>query len=191
MLSLKITNARIKELSNEHGCEFKIIPGFYPSLASENGDVCIVRESSVYFYKQHIRENGYLQVGIFTDSKIRKTVKVHRLVGLAFGIIKPHEMINHIDGDKTNNRLSNLEKTTWSENMKHAIRTGLLINPTCENHRSTRLVRDDIRKIKLMAEYGLTTVQISEVYNMSSNSVSDILKGKTWSRLDALTGDGE
>ena len=57
-----------------------------------------------------------------------KCYLIHRLVGTAF-IPNPlcKETINHIDGNKANNYVSNLEWATQSENNKHAFKTGLHI----------------------------------------------------------------
>jgi hypothetical protein len=74
--------------------------------------------------------NGYMIVGCFADGK-RTNVLVHRAVAEAFiGACPDTQQVNHIDGDKTNNRLENLEYVTVSENMTHAIRIGLHVAPT-------------------------------------------------------------
>lgn len=61
-----------------------------------------------------------------TDGK-KKTYRVHRLVMMAFVPIENADImeVNHIDGDKTNNALSNLEWCTTSENQRHAFKKGL------------------------------------------------------------------
>lgn len=66
-------------------------------------------------------KNGYLRVGLNG-----KLYRVHRLVADAY-ISNPdnYEQINHIDGDKTNNRVSNLEWCTCSQNIIHAYKNGL------------------------------------------------------------------
>lgn len=71
------------------------------------------------------RNKDYLSVGFWVDGK-HKVVLVHRLVANAF--IPNHENgmeINHLDGDKTNNSVENLEWVTASENVLHAYATGL------------------------------------------------------------------
>ena len=68
---------------------------------------------------------GYIRVALSKDN-IAKHMDIHRLVAEAF-IPNPENKpeINHIDGDKSNNKVSNLEWCTRKENMNHAKNTGL------------------------------------------------------------------
>lgn len=66
---------------------------------------------------------GYLYVTLRKDNKPRN-FRIHRLVLLGF-CGDSHLECNHIDGDKKNNRLENLEYVTSSENKLHAWKTGL------------------------------------------------------------------
>lgn len=69
--------------------------------------------------KPQIEKNGYLRVLLYPEKKHRS---VHRMVALTFipnANNKPH--INHIDGNKQNNAVSNLEWCTQQENCRHAI----------------------------------------------------------------------
>lgn len=70
-------------------------------------------------------QQGYLVVRLTRNGR-GKTVQIHRLVAKAF-IPNPLNlpMINHIDGNKHNNKKSNLEWTTCSKNNIHALETGL------------------------------------------------------------------
>lgn len=71
-------------------------------------------------------KDGYLYVILSKKSKI-KALKIHRLVGMAFILnIKNKPQINHIDGNKENNNVENLEWCTHEENMKHAWKNNLM-----------------------------------------------------------------
>lgn len=75
-------------------------------------------------------KSGYLQFKLH-NNKFRFNVNAHKLVAITFGLIYWNEhssselQINHIDGNKHNNSVSNLEPCTPSENLLHAYRTGL------------------------------------------------------------------
>lgn len=69
---------------------------------------------------------GYQRVSLWMKGEIF-TMYVHRLVAAAFlGELGEGAVVNHKDGCKTNNHVSNLEITTHSGNRSHAVRTGLL-----------------------------------------------------------------
>lgn len=80
------------------------------------------------FLKAGKHRDGYLQVVLYKDGKM-KTCKVHRLVALTY-IDNPENkpQVNHKDGNKTNNNVSNLEWVTHGENQKHAYDNGLKEN---------------------------------------------------------------
>lgn len=69
----------------------------------------------------------YQIINFMKEDGKKKTYRAHRLVLMAFHPIENmDEMeVNHIDGDKTNNKLENLEWCTSSENQKHAFKIGL------------------------------------------------------------------
>jgi hypothetical protein len=71
-------------------------------------------------------EKGYLRVQLWKNNK-PKNHRLHQLLGITF-IPNPYnyDTINHIDGDKTNNSLSNLEWCSSDHNTKEAIRIGLI-----------------------------------------------------------------
>lgn len=78
--------------------------------------------------KQGIGTTGYYNVGLCINAKAI-TKKVHRLIAIAF-IPNPENKgdVNHIDGNKLNNNVSNLEWNTRKENINHAHRIGLSKN---------------------------------------------------------------
>lgn len=75
--------------------------------------------------KQSINPDGYYVVNI-RNNKVSKTKAVHRLVAASFCQGSADKLeVNHIDGNKKNNRADNLEWTTRSDNVKHAFSIGL------------------------------------------------------------------
>lgn len=79
-----------------------------------------------YILKQRDNGYGYLTVGLHTINTY-KQIKVHRLVAKAFIENKNNDnCVNHIDGNKHNNTVQNLEWCDRNYNMKHAYRIGLL-----------------------------------------------------------------
>ena len=77
-------------------------------------------------------QQGYRHVGLTINGKA-KSCRVHRLVAQAF-IPNPENKpyVNHIDGNRSNNNIENLEWCTPKENTQHAVRTGLM-TPTREH----------------------------------------------------------
>ena len=114
--------------------------------------------------KQKLRDNGYLEVHLSKDSK-RKYFLVHRLVAEAF-LENPDNkpQVNHIDGDKSNNYVSNLEYTTNGENQKHAYSTRL------KNAQGAyEANRKSVRCITTGKEFDSIT-EAALYYNIKSNS---------------------
>ena len=101
-------------------------------------------------YKTHINGNGYEQVCVSLGSrKQKKTFKIHKAVAETF-IPNPDnkEEVNHIDGNKENNNVNNLEWVSGKENMKHAADNKLL-NPNCGvDHPSAKLTKEDVIYIR-------------------------------------------
>lgn len=94
-------------------------------------------------YLSTFNDKGYIRVGLMTKYG-QKNISVHRLVMLAFVYVPNHyELeINHIDGNKTNNHISNLEWTTTSQNIQHAYNIG--IHPKGENFYRSRLSNQEV-----------------------------------------------
>ena len=83
--------------------------------------------------------SNYLYVN-FTVKDVTKQHSVHRLVAKAF-IPNPENkpFINHIDGNKYNNSVDNLEWCTQKENIQHAFKTGLAVARVGENQPMSKL----------------------------------------------------
>lgn len=84
--------------------------------------------------KPQVHNKGYLRVYLSKNGKVSKKY-IHRLVAETF-IPNPNNLpqVNHIDGNKKNNNVNNLEWVTSKENIIHAFKTGLSVIPKGENN---------------------------------------------------------
>ena len=112
----------------------------------------------------------------------KKTFRAHRLVLMAFKPVDNMENleVNHIDGNKKNNRLENLEWCTSSENQIHAFKTGLSKARRGEESNFSKLRLEDVKRVFDLREQGLTQAEIATIIGCSSSNISYILKRKTW-----------
>lgn len=124
-------------------------------------------------------KDGYLYITCKLKGT-RQNYKVHRLVGKLF-ILNPFNKpeINHIDGNKKNNHIDNLEWNTKSENMKHAIKLKLVTNCTQKgiNHNTAKFTFEIVSKMRqdykdkrgsmrlLANNYGCSVGYFSDIVN--------------------------
>ena len=92
-------------------------------IIHENGEVYSSYKKG--FLKPLVDSKGYNYIGLRSCNPIIRNPKIHTLVMLAFSDGQKKEQINHIDGIKTNNNLSNLEYVTNRENRIHALNKNL------------------------------------------------------------------
>jgi hypothetical protein len=132
--------------------------------------------------KYSIHKKGYPQINLKVDGK-RVCRKIHRLVAEAF-IPNPERkpQVNHINGDKFDNRVENLEWVTNGENGKHAYRTGLKIAPVGENHQRSLLTNEQVIYIFQSSK---TRRELAEKFNVSLSTITAIWNKHNWSTTTA------
>ena len=122
---------------------------------------------------------GYLRVTMY-DAKCRaRLVFVHVLVAEAFlGACPDGYEIDHVDGNKSNARLSNLEYVTHSENLLR-MRARMHSN----NQNISKLSVRDVQKIRARLSNGETRRSIAKHFDVTPPNISMIALGKTWAWL--------
>lgn len=134
--------------------------------------------------KKHIPEKvmairshaGYKTVTIRIDSKT-KVCSIHRLVAKTF-LPNPnnYKCVNHIDGNKENNAVNNLEWCNYSHNMKHAYRNGLRVAKG-----RAKLSKSQVLEIReLCTSSGYTITKIADIFGVSKATISKIKNYKSW-----------
>lgn len=137
--------------------EFKEIPNYTGYLINKDGKV--FSKKYHLLMEPSIGKKGYVILSLIMDDGVKKTKYMHHLLLSTFkpedyakvtkhsGINELHGVryvVNHIDGNKQNNDLSNLEVITQSENGLHAIRNNLVSNASkvmIKFHNENGLVR--------------------------------------------------
>ena len=154
---------------------WKDIPGFQGKYSVNNlGEV---RSNIAYggrgkLLGQHIR-NGYYELNMYDCNNNRNSHRVHRLVVEAFiGPIPDGMQVNHINGNKRDNRFENLEIVSQSENALHAYRIGLSSPSDNGLKKHVSVLKDG----KIMASYK-SIREMSREMNLDRRSVQRTLDG--------------
>ena len=135
-----------------------------------------------------INNTGYLQVGLHLDSKYKRH-SVHRLVATAF-IENTDSLkeVNHKDGNRLNNCVTNLEWASRSMNAQHAAD---FLGMRGENVGTSKLTEEQVLSIKYNLEHGLTQTEIARCYNVSPHAIFRIQRGHNWSWLTGYEKKGK
>lgn len=134
--------------------------------------------------RKRVGPQGYYQINLCINGKC-KTYMFHRLMAEAFIDNSTNlPCVNHIDGNKLNNALDNLEWTTYSENSKHALRTGLTHPAKGKNTKNGRFSDSDIKNIRGLSKQGKSQRQIAALYQVSKSTIQQILEGRAYSWVD-------
>lgn len=125
--------------------------------------------------------HGY-ETAVFQNGPRTKPIAMHRLVAIAFlPLVDGKEYVNHIDGNKQNNHISNLEWVTRSENMKHAFAIGLLSH-VGEKHNQSKLSESQVLEIRKMRGEK-TAAEICKTHDVKRSAIYHIWNRRAWKHL--------
>ena len=128
------------------------------------------------------RNLGYVRISV-SKNGIRKNRTVHSLVMAAFvGPRGEGVLINHIDGNKANNNLYNLEYCSHSHNIKEDFRTGRKSLAGEKNNRA-KLKERQVIKIRELRSQGKLLREIAPIYGVQIAVISHICANKYWKHV--------
>lgn len=171
-------------LNDLEGEEWRDIIGYEGLyMVSNMGRIKSFYNNKMRIIKASKRSDDYISVGLHKDGR-SVTYYVHVLVADAFlPNLEGKPQINHIDGDKTNNRVENLVWVTGSENMNHAYKIGLAKVPRGANHHNAKLTTDDVRYIRshyLKGDNEFGAEALARKFAVSSSSIRDVVRYETY-----------
>lgn len=127
-------------------------------------------------------KNGYHTVYFMAPSL--KTMYLHKLVALVhLPNPKNKKEVNHIDGNKNNNNISNLEWVTRHENIEHAFKNRLIVPSKGVDQSSTKLTEKEVLEI---LKSNLTSRKIAAIYHVAKSTILNIKNGNSWGHLTGL-----
>lgn len=162
---------------------FTELPEYPNYKIYEEGFVVSPRNKVLSVYKNNA---GYCFVGMKNVFGENKKVRLHRIVAQAFLPNKYNlPEVNHIDGDKSNNNLNNLEWVTSEQNKHHAWGLGLYQNKT-EDHYNAVLSNEEVHSICELLSKNVSNSVIAELYGVDRSIIAHIKAGDTWKDISNL-----
>jgi len=159
----------------EEGEVWKPIPGYPGHMASTMGriksiDHVSMRGNIQYSVKGKIRKCninkfGYRKVQLIHRGTI---FQAHRLIAITF-LDNPHSLpaVNHINGDKSDNRVINLEWCSHKSNTSHALKSGLMKPPSGTKHWKSLLDEIQVKTIRKCLSDGMTAYKLAKYFKVN------------------------
>lgn len=131
------------------------------------------------------KRRGYFYISLQQDGR-RENMLLSRLVAKHF-LRNPNNLpqVNHINGNKSNNRIDNLEWITAKDNILHAITTGLAPRALRGNQLPmTKTNEKDVKHIRQLALDGYLHKDIAKKFKLGVSTVTHIVNRTRWSWVD-------
>lgn len=172
----------------ESNIEFKRLEK-YPLYRIYNNGVIIKDRSNsnkndFKLLKHSISVKGYHTVNVYDKNMKERKERVHRLVALAFveGETNVKNIVNHIDGNKDNNHVDNLEWCSIIYNNRHAIEQ-LGVSRKGESNGSSKLTESQVLDIRERHENGESVKDLVFRYDLNKSTINRIVKRETWKHI--------
>ena len=156
---------------------FKLIPGYQPYEVSDlgrlrrNGKILSTPIAKCGYKRKYLKD-------------IRKNLWIHRAIAICF-VPNPHlhPVVNHLDGNKLNNAINNLEWCTYSRNMQHAVDSHLKSIVQGSQCGRSKLTETDVSIVLDSLKAGYTQSSIASYFGVNQSTISLIKNGKNWKHV--------
>lgn len=166
--------------------KWKTIKDFEDYEISEDGEVKSHKHNRTIILKKRISPDGYVWY-ILTRNGKAYTKRANRLVAEAF-IDNPENKptVNHLDGDKLNNSVNNLEWATRQEQMQHAYKHGLKKPVRGCLQGNHVLSEEEVKEIRSLykghsKEYGMNA--LAKIYNVSTSTIDKCVGYRSYKNI--------
>lgn len=158
--------------------EISGLPGYF---CDNSGGVYSTKLGGLRKMKLRKGSRGYLVVALRKPRGGYKYALVHRLIATAWISEPPFEAaeVNHKNGDKTDNRIENLEWLSRKENERHAWRV-LGKNTRGSRHRLAKLTEEDVAEMRELRAKGWTLERLSERYDIGISHTLRVVNREVW-----------
>jgi hypothetical protein len=128
-------------------------------------------------------KKGYHRLTLTQDCGTKKTFLLHRLVAMKH-IPNPEDLpqVNHKDGDKDNNQISNLEWCTNDYNTKNAVSNNLI--PRGKSRSNGKLSNDAVRNMRTLRAKGYTYYTLGTLFNVAYQTAHKVCIRQTYTHID-------
>lgn len=162
--------------------QMKAIPNF-PGYA-------ITRDGRIWSHKSNKwlktgTVNGYVTVCLYRDSCMYSTVLVHRLVLETYVGPCPVDMeCRHLDGDRINNNLSNLQWATHQKNMYDRLIHGT--QASGEKHGNSKLINKQVVKIRELLIDGWTQKELAKRFGVNQQTIRRVYRREAYLEVNSV-----